>query len=171
MRRWVLLIVSIVGVGTLFAWPGQEEVEHPSPLYVGALRCKVCHVEIYNSWQETQHAEALLTLAPDKVEDPACLRCHTTGYRDSTYGARAEPTYLGGVQCEACHGPGSLYSKSSVMRDPKKSYLLGLVRIDSTTCIRCHNQESPTFKGFAYQAGLSSGTHLRKPGRGSATTP
>lgn len=171
MRRWALLFISIIGVGTLFAWPNGQESEHPRPGYVGASRCKVCHLEIHASWEKTSHARALLALGKDGATNPACLRCHVTGYGDTTYGMRSTPADLGGIQCEACHGPGSLYSKSSVMRNRSMSHELGLVRVDSTTCIRCHNQESPTFKGFAYQAGLSSGTHLRKPGRGSTPNP
>jgi hypothetical protein len=37
-----------------------------------------------------------------------------------------------------------------------------LVIPDSVTCTRCHNAKSPTFKGFAYEAGLLTGTHSRK---------
>jgi hypothetical protein len=57
------------------------------------------------------------------------------------------------------------------MRQPQRSRQLGLAAIDSATCSACHNQESPTFKGFSYQEGLSTGTHLLKPGRGGTTTP
>jgi hypothetical protein len=171
MRRWILLIVTIVGGGTLFAWPDRQEAERPAPTYVGAARCKVCHLEVYNSWEKTSHAKAFVALKEDEAKSPACLRCHVTGYADSTYGIRSTTIDLKGVQCEACHGPGTLYAKSSVMRDIKTAHQLGLVLIDSLRCARCHNQESPTFKGFSYRAGLSSGTHLRKPGRGRAATP
>jgi hypothetical protein len=47
------------------------------------------------------------------------------------------------------------------MRDPELRIEMGLVKPDSLTCVTCHNSESPTFKGFAYQAGLSTGTHSR----------
>jgi hypothetical protein len=98
--------------------------------------------------------------------------CHTTGYGDGGYGGKGTLVELGGVQCEACHGAGSLYSRSSVMRQPSLSRELGLAPVDSTTCTRCHNEnQSPAFKGFSYKAGLLTGTHQRKPVRGSTTTP
>jgi hypothetical protein len=143
---------------------GQTEIagpEEPAPAYVGARKCKVCHLEIHKSWETTKHAWALAALNDEQLESPGCLACHTTGLGNGGYGAGSGAANLGGVQCEACHGPGSLYARSSVMRDPELRIEMGLVKPDSLTCVTCHNSESPTFKGFAYQAGLSTGTHSR----------
>jgi len=142
--------------------PGDTQPEKPAPAYVGARKCKVCHLEIYKSWEKTKHAWALAALDDEQLQDPKCLACHTTGFDNGGYGGRSGVANLGGVQCEACHGPGALYSRSSIMRDPKLCIEMGLVKVDSMTCVTCHNSESPTFKGFAYQAGLSTGTHSRK---------
>jgi len=140
---------------------GNAQTEGLRPAYVGARKCKVCHLEIYKSWEETRHAWALAALDEGQLQEPRCLACHTTGFGAGGYGGRGGVANLGGVQCEACHGAGSLYSRSSVMRDPELRAEMGLVKPDSMTCVACHNSESPTFKGFAYQAGLSTGTHSR----------
>jgi hypothetical protein len=136
--------------------------EEAVPQYVGARKCKVCHLDIYKSWEETKHAWALSALDGDQLQDPKCLACHTTGFGRGGYGAETGLANLSGIQCEVCHGAGSLYSRSSVMRERELSVEMGLVLVDSTTCVACHNSESPTFKGFAYEAGLSTGTHSRK---------
>lgn len=167
MRRTLPGGILIIIIVILIAWPSQEGIEHPKPTYVGAKKCQVCHIETYNAWKTTKHARALEALGSEKANSPGCLRCHTTGFADGGYGTEPTVVDLAGVQCEACHGAGSLFSRSSVMRQPKLSRELGLMPVDSTTCIRCHNEESPTFKGFAYRAGLSTGTHLPDSDSGS----
>jgi hypothetical protein len=102
------------------------------------------------------------SLKGEEAGDPGCLECHTTGFGAGGYKAPDDILDLGGVQCEACHGAGSLYSLSSIMTNPELSGQAGLVMPDSVTCTRCHNAKSPTFKGFAYEAGLLTGTHSRK---------
>jgi hypothetical protein len=172
MKRAYFLPILLFALVILVAWPSREEIEHPRPEYVGAARCKVCHTEVFDLWNVTGHASALLALKGGERQDSACLACHTTGYGDRGYGSREALVDLGGVQCEACHGAGSLYSRSSVMRQPELSRELGLADVDSTTCTRCHNEkQSPAFKGFAYKAGLLTGTHQRGPVRESTTTP
>ncbi|MFH1314507.1 MAG: cytochrome c family protein [Candidatus Eisenbacteria bacterium] len=166
MKRASIITAFVVVSIMLVAWPSKEkEVEHPKPSYVGAGRCKVCHLDTYNSWKTTIHARSLSTLKAEDAQDSTCLRCHTTGFGDGGYGAKVNIIDLAGVQCEACHGAGSLYSRSSVMRQPDISRELGLVAVDSTTCTTCHNDKSPTFKGFAYKAGLLTATHTLKSGR------
>ena len=167
MRPRIIFIVgiSLVGISAgilLTAFSTGEEVEGPKPAYVGATKCKVCHLGIFNSWTETSHGKALSSLKGEEAEDPKCLECHTTGFGAGGYGSDAGIVDLGGVQCEACHGAGSLYSLSSIMTKPDLSSRAGLVVPDSLTCVRCHNARSPTFKGFAYKVGLLTGTHSRK---------
>jgi hypothetical protein len=172
MKRPYLLPILLFVVITLIAWPSREEIEHPRPGYVGGAKCKVCHVEVFDLWGSTGHAGALSALKGGERQDSTCLSCHTTGYGDRDYGSRETLVDLGGVQCEACHGAGSLYSRASVMRQPKLSRELGLADVDSTTCTRCHNEnQSPAFKGFAYKAGLLTGTHQSEPVQESTTTP
>jgi hypothetical protein len=170
VKKLIILAALIIAPALLVAFSTGEQVEEsseaqpeePAPAYVGARKCKVCHLDIYKSWAETKHAWAFSALEDEEIDDPGCLACHTTGFGRGGYGAESVAISLGGVQCEACHGPGSLYCRSSVMRNPELSLQMGMVRVDSTVCVACHNSESPTFKGFTYQAGLSIGTHSRK---------
>jgi hypothetical protein len=162
MRARTILLAGIPAAVLLTALSIGEESESPRPKYVGSIKCKVCHVEIFNSWSETPHARALATLKGDDAGKTTCLECHTTGFGAGGFGGEARMPDLANVQCEACHGPGSLYSFSSVMLDPELSSKAGLVAVDSLTCTRCHNARSPTFKDFAFKTGLLTGTHSRK---------
>jgi len=162
MRKPLIVTAAIVVFALLGPVPTEEQAESPVASYVGAKKCKVCHLEIFNSWERTKHAEALSALKGEDGKNPACLACHTTGFRRGGYDTEGSVADFAGIQCEACHGAGSLYSRSSVMRQPNLSEAFGLARVDSTTCVTCHNSKSPTFKGFAYEAGLLTGTHSRR---------
>jgi len=105
--------------------------------YVGVKKCKICHLRIFKSWEQTKMARAMNALRPgvaveakkkhgldwerDYTGDPSCLPCHTTGYgRPGGYavppeddrGAQRRAESLTGVGCEACHGPGDVYIKT-----------------------------------------------------------
>jgi len=70
------------------------------PKYVGAVKCNgSCHDPYYQAWKNTPHGQSFESLKPgtkadakkadgldpekDYTGDPKCLRCHTTGYRQS----------------------------------------------------------------------------------------
>jgi len=99
--------------------------------YVGSQSCAKCHKEIYEKWSKTKHAHALATLAKmGKDSDPACFRCHTTGYTDSGgYLNQKETPHLADVRCEACHGPASMHLDNSRIRLGKPTL---------RTCEGCH---------------------------------
>jgi hypothetical protein len=100
-------------------------------------------------------------------EAPECLSCHTTGYAHGGYEVQSEEFYnqvtekgkptkavkrmigLQGVGCESCHGAGSEYKKVH-KKDYEKSLTLGLILPTEEVCITCHNDKSPTFKGFDF---------------------
>jgi hypothetical protein len=73
------------------------------------------------------------------------------------------------VGCESCHGPGSLYRKVTIMSkskyktDPEGQRKLaieaGLLIPDEATCTKCHNEKSPTFKGFNHEEYLAKIKH------------
>ncbi|MBW1926447.1 MAG: hypothetical protein JRI35_04495 [Deltaproteobacteria bacterium] len=98
--------------------------------------CRSCHRAIVLSWQETPHARALKDLirtGHETVSD--CLRCHTTGAGNAEGFLDVEVTpELGGVQCEACHGPGYKHSQ-----DPEKK--IPFPRPDIKICRQCHTLE------------------------------
>ena len=145
----------------------------PAHEYVGVKKCKICHKKEedgnqYGIWEKSAHAKAYETLATDQakeiakakgIDDPqkaaACLECHVTAYPVMADLANQKITMEEGVSCESCHGPGSDYYKKSVMEavssgetDPAS---VGLVIPKEDTCTRCHNDKSPTFKGFDFK--------------------
>ncbi|MEE9516777.1 MAG: multiheme c-type cytochrome [Candidatus Adiutricales bacterium] len=133
--------------------------------YVGVKKCKTCHKPQYKIWLTLSHAKALSVLSADEQKNPECLGCHTTGY-----GKPASSTAkLENVQCEACHGPGSLYksakimSKSKYKKDPEasraKSIAAGLILPTEEACVKCHNDKSPSFKGFDFKAAFEKIKH------------
>ena len=122
--------------------------------YIGAPKCKMCHNkpdkgEQYNKWMEGPHANAMKALSAEEAKDPKCLKCHSTvGHIDAKLvsGIKAEE----GVSCESCHGAGSMYKGASVMKNQKVALTKGLILPTEEVCKTCHNEESPTFKGFDY---------------------
>lgn len=160
MRKSLLILAAtvvcaafVITTTTLFA----EETEG-TPTYVGANKCKICHKgekngEIWEKWEADPHSKAMESLDPEKGENtnPECLRCHTTGYGAGGYGAEGmEELDLANVGCEACHGPGSEYKSMKIMKDPEAALAAGLIVPDESTCMACHNEDSPTFKGFDF---------------------
>ncbi len=122
--------------------------------YIGAAKCKMCHNKAekgsqYDKWAAGPHANALKSLKGDELKDPKCLKCHTTtGHIDEDLNISL--TEKEGVSCESCHGPGSVYKSNAIMKSREKSLESGLILPTKEVCVKCHNKESPTFKGFDY---------------------
>lgn len=131
--------------------------------YIGADKCKICHNnpskgEQYSKWLNDSHSKAMNSLSETEKQDPKCLKCHSTFYSvDETL--RLTITKEEGVSCESCHGPGSIYKNMAIMKDKTKSIENGLVIPTKEVCIKCHNNESPTFKGFDYDEYLQKVKH------------
>lgn len=147
MSAWRGIIVAgIVGVITgLILWPRSSEaagvVAHD---YVGAQRCKTCHVAEFAAWEKSPHARAWDVLDAEAKKNPRCLSCHTMAADDIQLG-------MTGIQCESCHGPGRHYTPDYVMRDRDLSKLLNLVaKPDQSTCQRCHTETSPALQPFDF---------------------
>jgi len=151
-----LVLSLLLSLGTSFAAEAK---------YVGVKKCKTCHKEQYKIWLNLSHAKALSVLSADEQKNPECLGCHTTGYGKPA----ASTAKLENVQCEACHGPGSLYksakimSKSKYKKDPEasraKSIAAGLILPTEEACVKCHNDKSPSFKGFDFKAAFEKIKH------------
>ena len=135
--------------------------------YIGAPKCKMCHIkpakgEQYNVWLKGPHANAMTSLAGDEAKkiaaekgiadpttDAACVKCHaTTGHIASGLAAGIKSSE--GVSCESCHGPGSAYKSATIMKDREASLAKGMILPTEEVCKSCHNEESPTYKGFNY---------------------
>ena len=131
--------------------------------YIGAAKCKMCHNkpdkgEQYNKWEAGPHAHAMETLKGDEKNDPKCLKCHSTAASvDQSLIATIKVEE--GVSCESCHGPGSVYKSAAIMKNQKLSLSKGLIIPTEEVCVQCHNEESPTFKGFNYDEYVAKIAH------------
>ena len=157
-----------------------------SAQYVGAGRCRPCHLQQFKSWEQTKMAKAFELLRPgvvveikrahnidptkDYTGDPNCVSCHVTGYGQPGGFVSVEKTpNLVGVQCEACHGPGSGYLKPELMslqnKEYKRSALVaaGMVVPSAEGCKLCHNKKSPFYKPFDFATRVREGIHAREP--------
>jgi len=140
----IILFISIF----IFILLSADEEEVPKPEYVSYKKCKTCHKDIYNSWKETTHyTNFQAVLDSTGLDDTTCFTCHTTGYGEQGgFVDTTETPDLIGVQCESCHGPGSLYKKYSIMKDHEKCIENGLYEQTEEVCTRCHTEEqSPDF--------------------------
>jgi hypothetical protein len=111
--------------------------------YAWAPSCRKCHEDIYQAWSETKHARALTRLS-DLDQQRDCLGCHVTGGKRKV--EKDGKTVNAGVQCESCHGAAAAH-----VADP--SVKTGLARKPGPdSCTVCHNDRSPSFRGFFYDA-------------------
>jgi mono/diheme cytochrome c family protein len=154
------VMVAFVGLAWADEAAEEEKVEHS---YVGAKKCKICHKKdgVFPSWEATAHATAFDKLTDEQKADETYLKFYTTGTDE-------KGVLLEGVQCEACHGPGSDYKKKSVMEDREASIAAGLLIPDAETCARCHNADAPgalaaTAKDFDFEKMKEKGVHVMKP--------
>ena len=168
----VLLFIAIALV--LFGLPF---IAYTAEEYVGVKKCKVCHIKIFKSWEQTSHSKVFEVLKPgaateakqtagldpqkDYTQDSACVSCHTTGTPDQL-----------GVQCEACHGAGKNYCDPKIMNkqawkaDPDKYREMaehaGLnCKPDEQVCVKCHNTKSPTYKPFDFKSRCEQVKHIK----------
>jgi hypothetical protein len=132
------------------------------PAYEGGrTACRRCHLREFNSWRRTPHANAYETLPAENRTNPDCVKCHVTGYGHASGFTSIEATPdLANVTCEVCHGPGSLYKDEELMKDRDAAIAAGLVIPTESTCVQCHNSESPTFPGtFDFASMVEAGVH------------
>ena len=161
-KRKLLLLISVLMFITsnMFSQAFQ---------YIGATKCKICHNkeatgDQYKKWTESSHARAWKNLASPKATevgklqgvsnpqtDAKCLKCHSTA-SSVEKNLISTITVEEGISCETCHGPGSLYKSQNIMKNIELSLKNGLKIPDEKNCLRCHNQESPTYKPFNYSA-------------------
>jgi hypothetical protein len=128
---------------------------------VGPETCKPCHPAAYASWRDGPHARALETLPERSRGDRRCLSCHAP---DLSAGVSA-------VSCEACHGPGAIYSARYVMRDAELARAVGLVEPGEKTCLACHTESTPSLEKFVYDKKLPLIVHWGQGGAARAKAP
>jgi len=174
-------VMGGLAAGILLAMPTNVHAQ-----FVGASRCRACHIAEAKSWEQTKMAKALELLKPgvaaetkrahkldpqkDYTHDASCLPCHVTGYGKPGGFESIETTPgLAGVQCEQCHGAGGGYLKPDLMSLQNKEYkraslvAAGLNIPDAKTCQVCHNKRSPFFTPFDFETRKAQGTHQHFP--------
>lgn len=177
----ILALALIVAFSNTKVTAQEKTDQKQEFVYGGVVTCKACHMvpksgAQYKIWAKSPHANAYEALASPEakeiakkmgIEDPQksakCLKCHVTAFGVSDKLKGPKLTLEEGVSCEACHGAGSAYKSRTVMlelyegkADPAK---YGLVIPDEKTCVKCHNEESPTFKGFDYKKMVAQIAH------------
>ncbi len=179
MLRWVLTILLVFSVMAIFSLGTLAQDKDFK--YVGAKNCKMCHSskksgEAFKIWESSAHAKAYLTLASEEskaiaqkmgIADPQksdkCLTCHVTAHGKPASALDAGYKIEDGVSCESCHGPGSAYNPMKIMKQitagDVKGADFGLINPDEANCKTCHNEKSPTFKGFDYKKYVSQIAH------------
>ena len=120
--------------------------------FVGTEVCKLCHVKQFFSWRGASHAGAYAKLLEKGEQaNPACLRCHATGYEmpggfdpEKQLQGPKNQDALKGVGCESCHG-GSRRHLGVALRDrlwaAKEPHLRP--RVAFRNCVSCHSAERP----------------------------
>jgi YVTN family beta-propeller protein len=159
MKTHLIQIASIaLLLGTQPALLVAEGAGGKHPVYIGVESCAKCHTGAgmgcqFSRWRMTPHARAFAVLAAPESRAIAqisgvpgepqkarlCLGCHVTAAEAEEW-ERTETFHLeDGLQCEACHGPGSEYAELDIMRDRAKAVARGLIIPDKTnSCLVCH---------------------------------
>ncbi|HSO00098.1 MAG TPA: multiheme c-type cytochrome [Candidatus Nanopelagicales bacterium] len=110
--------------------------------YIGMDACTDCHDEERKVWDKTAHGHAYATLEEGFKEfNLDCVSCHVTGYGKPGGSTVTHNAKLKDVQCEECHGPGSLHAK-----DPGKKGLIVLAPKPESCVSQCHHP--PHVEGF-----------------------
>ena len=172
-----------------------QAITHSSgATFVGSESCKDCHKGAYGVWSKTKHAHALESLTKgrenysgkwvDRVHDPECLACHSTGWDpqrawryQSGFVSLDKTPLLAGQQCENCHGPASEHVEieTAFLNDPNPSQeqqdartsamaalKLNRKEAEAKVCSKCHDHNnSPHFNFDTYWPKVSH-TGLRK---------
>lgn len=179
-----LITVALAISGLFFFWQSVSSVEEEIK-FVGADKCKICHNKAedgaqYDVWSKANHSQAFTILAStaakeagkklgidDPQKSPKCLKCHSTIYQwtetpvkniDVKKDGTPRLTIEEGVSCESCHGAGSKYQPKKIMEDFAASVKSGMNPNPEKSCVKCHNNESPSWKNDRYT--LADGTKV-----------
>ena len=125
--------------------------------FVGDSKCGPCHKQALAFWKSTVHAEAWQTLVEvGKENDYKCTGCHVTGYGQVGGSSLGHTDRLRDVQCEVCHGPGSIHVAEKGLEDPASVHK----EAPASTCTGCHTeQHSDTFQYEAYLRDILGAGH------------
>lgn len=192
IRRFHSPIAALVLLGmTLAVVFLHTEASGTEAKFIGVKACGKCHKKVKDGeqlavWKKSKHANAFRTLASEKAREKAgelkisgnpqkaeaCLVCHTTGFGEPAARFSRKFKIQQGVQCESCHGAGSLYRKKKIMkaitkeRGPDRenesptAKETGLIIPDEASCKTCHVKQlkrggkvfvNPNYKDFDFK--------------------
>ena len=172
MLNKISFVSVIVLTTTFLGFNIYDSSKIESPSYIGTKKCGMCHKkedagQQLKIWQDSKHSQAYTTLQTEEankiakekgyntkaVDTPECLKCHATGYDVDAALLGNKFKIEDGVQCETCHGPGSEYKSKKVMKNRELAIEKGLIIYEKAEelCIKCHNEESPSFKEFNFE--------------------
>jgi hypothetical protein len=132
------LLVAALG-GALMAYASNNVPEGAK--YVGVAKCRLCHLEQYNTWKETKHATAFSALEGPEVKDADCVKCHTVGYgKPGGFVDHETTAAMENVGCEDCHGPGSAHVENAAKNLGTEGPWEKMInKVPDNTCVGCHN--------------------------------
>lgn len=178
MKKCIGIVVSFaVALGVV--WTANEcAANGGDPAnFAGVKACGICHKKDDSGnqlakWQESKHSKAFEALSTPEakevakklgIDDPQksgkCLMCHSTAYNFTEACTTEKIKPEEGVTCESCHGPGKKYMMKSTMEDRAKAIEGGLIYPADKMCEKCHNDKSPTWKGFNKEEALKKIAH------------
>lgn len=148
-RSWRMAALAVLLIPISVAAPPDP------PAYVGAATCGTCHTGAFTSWAGSDHSRAALVFGRAMGKEMmrqasarnlrfSCRGCHappdTTAPALFREGFRRED----GVQCETCHGPGSLHVQRRIDGSTIATVQSTLpARADTTFCLTCHRAGKP----------------------------
>lgn len=123
--------------------------------YVGVDMCANCHEAPKRVWDATGHARAYATLQKQfKEANLDCVACHVTGYERPGGSTVTHVSDLENVQCEVCHGPGSLHAAKP------KQVKIPVAKPAPEMCLQCHHPPHVhSFDAHAKMAGILGPGH------------
>lgn len=179
MKRFIILLILSVGFLQAQDYVGVKKCKSCHNKDKTGAQFSLWEGSKHAAAYETLKSEAAAKIAAEKglkvpaYEAPECVSCHVTGFGKGGYEVKDEdfwgqvtdkgkPTKevkrmsaLQNVGCEACHGPGSDYKSRKTMQGIYEGTIdpatVGLLAVDEKTCESCHNDKSPTFKGFNFK--------------------
>ncbi len=130
--------------------PDERPID-PRGEYAGTKECAECHAEQAAAHAESDHAAVIATyLADDFSGSTGCAGCHVTApYHRGGWAPEEDDRGMGGIGCEACHGPGA---------DHVASPTPGYGAVNLARCYDCHLPDrTPGFDAAASWAVTAHG--------------
>lgn len=179
-KKYLIFMTVTFVIASLLYFVSQNYSQGKKFKYIGFKKCaSICHkgkkkgsqCEI---WESNLHSKAFTTLASERAklhaesagvegdpkESEKCLKCHTTGAGLDESNFTKTYKKENGVTCEACHGPGSVYKKISIMKDREKFLASGGIIPNEETCLKCHNDSVHPMHEFKFEEKFKIIAHL-----------